>query len=112
MPSPRGTSNSNDRGSAASRRQRKLWLLTTFGDGTYALCALDLNERCYGVVDLETVTIDRIIPGVLGGRYVRGNIRPACPPCNQLDGVLLRERLKHERRASGERGDLLAQPGG
>jgi 5-methylcytosine-specific restriction endonuclease McrA len=41
--------------------------------------------RCYrcGVqLDVGGVTVDRIVPGRKGGRYVRGNIRPACAPCN------------------------------
>jgi 5-methylcytosine-specific restriction endonuclease McrA len=41
--------------------------------------------RCYRCGDLLTeqdLTIDRVTPARLGGRYHRDNIRPACGPCN------------------------------
>ncbi len=83
----RGTSNGNDRGNATARRARKVWLLNEFGDGTTAPCAF----ACGAVVTLETLTVDRFpTPGCQGGRYVRGNIRPACGPCNSLHGATLR----------------------
>lgn len=56
--------------------------------------------RCYrcGVVLREaTLTIDRIVPGCLGGRYTRDNIRPACLRCNSQTGVLLRHRQPKRR---------------
>lgn len=43
------------------------------------------QTRCYAcgtLLDVDTVTIDRIIPGCRGGKYVDENIRPACSPCN------------------------------
>lgn len=98
--SARGTTNTNDRGNAASRRARKLWLLAKYGTGEYALCAIGFNDICQGVVDYETVTVNRVVPGVLGGRYVRDNIEPACAPCNIYDGNYLRERLRLERKCS------------
>jgi len=83
----RGTSNGNARGSAAARRARKLWLLMTFGDGTSAPCSFG----CGTVLTLETITVDRYpIPGCQGGRYVQGNIRPACGTCNSVNGGALR----------------------
>ena len=51
--------------------------------------------RCYRCGDLlhdETVTVDRIVPGCHGGRYVRTNIRPACGMCNSETGGPLRRR--------------------
>jgi 5-methylcytosine-specific restriction endonuclease McrA len=87
--SDRGTTNTNDRGSAKNRRDRKHWLLDTFGDGTWADCF-----HCGIVLDFGTLTVDRIVPGILGGKYTRNNIRPACMTCNSLDGTSLRERLK------------------
>lgn len=78
----RGTTNKNARGNSEDRRRRRAWLLNEFGDGETAPCAfcgISLND--------ETITVDRIIPGVLGGRYVRGNIRPACGTCNERDGA-------------------------
>jgi hypothetical protein len=86
----RGTSNTNDRGSAADRRSRRLWLLATFGDGVRARCQLNISSECLVVVDATTLSVDRYpVPGIDGGRYVRGNIRPCCGPCNSLQGAQL-----------------------
>jgi hypothetical protein len=76
------------RGSNADRRRRKEWLLSpeasaeingvlTFfgGDGTSVPCWLG----CGTVLTFATVEADRIVPG---GSYRRGNIAPACRPCN------------------------------
>lgn len=82
---PRGTTNTNVRGSAASRRARRLWLLTVFGDGVTARCMLG-GPHCLGRVDITTLTVDRIVPGRDGGTYRRGNIVPACGPCNYGEG--------------------------
>lgn len=83
----RGTSNTNERGNAAARRARKAWLLAQFGDGTMAPCSFGCNT----LVTLETITVDRYpVPGCHGGRYVQGNIRPACGPCNSSHGGRLR----------------------
>jgi hypothetical protein len=83
----RGTTNRDERGSAAARRARKLWLLAEFGDGTAAPCSFN----CGAVLTFETITIDRYpVPGCRGGRYIRGNIRPACAPCNSVHGGGLR----------------------
>lgn len=80
----RGTSNSNERGSATSRRVRKQWLLDTFGNGLIAFCTF---LGCKEELDFETITVDRFpIAGCEGGTYKRGNIRPACAKCNSSDG--------------------------
>lgn len=84
---PRGTSNGNDRGNSADRAARRRFLLDTFGDGTACPC-----WRCGAELTEETLTVDRIIAGVDGGRYVRGNIRPACGPCNSETGGGLHTR--------------------
>lgn len=90
----RGTSNSNARGSARSRRERKAWLLTTFGDGTTAPCSFG----CGTMLTVDTITVDRFpLAGVDGGRYVRGNIRPACGPCNSLDGHVKGQQRQNVR---------------
>lgn len=81
----RGTTNGNARGSAADRRRRRAWLLETFGDGVHAPC-----YRCGLELDDSTVTVDRVVPGCRGGTYRRGNIRPACGPCNSETGGALR----------------------
>lgn len=94
-PAPRGTTSENMRGNTLDRRRRKLFLLTEFGDGTIAPCAF-----CGTVLTFEKVTVDRFpVPGRLGGRYTRDNIRPACAGCNTEDqgraGVLaVRESVR------------------
>lgn len=86
----RGTSNSNQRGNAESRRARKQYLLHKHGDGTTAPC-----YRCGEELDASNLTVDRIIAGLDGGTYERSNIRPACASCNIITGNLLRD---HRRR--------------
>jgi hypothetical protein len=83
----RGTTNRNARGSAEARRARRQWLLDAFGDGVRAACSFG----CGAVVTLETMSVDRYpIAGVNGGTYRRGNIRPACEPCNYTYGGAIR----------------------
>lgn len=84
----RGTSNTNSRGSAESRRRRKAWLASPAsgfgGDGTSVQCQFD---GCETMVTVEDMWVDRYpIPGCAGGRYVRGNIRPSCSACNMSHG--------------------------
>ena len=82
-PHRRGTSNTNDRGSAAQRRRRKQWLLDEFGDGETCLCS-----TCPEVLTFDTITVDRYpLAGRDGGRYVRGNIRPQCSLCASRQGA-------------------------
>lgn len=84
----RGTSNTNSRGSADGRRRRKKWLLNKFGDGMTAPCAMRLSPKCLVNVDFDTLWVDRYpIAGRDGGRYVKGNIRPACRHCQELQGA-------------------------
>jgi 5-methylcytosine-specific restriction endonuclease McrA len=94
--SARGTTNRNDRGSAESRRRRKTWLLSPEagfgGDGVAVQCF-----NCPAMLTWTTLTVDRILAGVLGGRYIRSNIRPACMHCNSTLGTKLREDLRHGR---------------
>lgn len=86
----RGTSNANVRGNSRDREARRRYLLVTWqsnkGAGT-ARC-----YRCGRVLDAETLTVDRIVPGCLGGKYTRANIRPACAKCNSETGARLRRR--------------------
>lgn len=42
--------------------------------------------RCGHLLTLETMTVDRIVPGCQGGTYRRTNIRPACSGCNSTTG--------------------------
>ncbi|QJD53276.1 HNH endonuclease [Microbacterium phage Tempo] len=87
----RGTSNSNDRGSASERRKRKCWMLSWFGDGITCLC-----YSCGTVLLYSTLEADRIIPGVLGGTYARGNIRPSCGPCNRRGGNAVKKLIRQK----------------
>lgn len=117
----RGTTNGNARGSAATRRRRKEWLIetyrankmvviihnpdteeawttSTYGDASGLVqlqeswgrtAKAKLACRCYRCGDLltvDTVTVDRIVPGCRGGTYRRNNIRPACGSCNSETG--------------------------
>lgn len=79
----RGTSNTNVRGNTTDRERRKRWLFDSWRSDTpgYVRC-----YRCGCLLDWYTVTIDRIKPGAKGGRYVRGNIRPACAFDNSSTG--------------------------
>lgn len=98
----RGTSNADARGSSTARRNRRAWLVKTYESDIKGL------TRCYrcGCLlinpdsvpfgtdglgpNIRLLTVDRIIPGCRGGRYVRENIRPACGPCNSETGGSLR----------------------
>lgn len=86
---PRGTSNSNTRGNTASRRSRRRWLLQNWGWSTWAPCF-----HCGKALTENELTLDRIVPGILGGGYDRGNLRPACISCNSIEGNALRDALK------------------
>lgn len=81
--SRRGTSNSNARGSSKDRLARRRWLLLTWQADVPGRCRC---YRCGELLTLRTLTVDRVIPGCLGGRYVRSNIRPACARCNSETG--------------------------
>jgi 5-methylcytosine-specific restriction endonuclease McrA len=85
----RGTSNTNSRGSAADRRRRKCWMLSWFGDGISCQCF-----SCAKVLMYSTLEPDRIIPGVLGGTYARGNLRPICGDCNKRSGNAVRALIR------------------
>lgn len=111
----RGTTNRNARGSSESRRRRRVWLVETYRANVdypevpeYAERALVAPGpvhfgaalghgvpacRCYRcgcLLTVDTVTVDRIIPGCKGGTYRRNNIRPACGTCNSETGGALR----------------------
>lgn len=78
----RGTTNANSRGGSVDRHRRKLWLLAEFGDGEKAPCSF-----CGAQLDYHSITVDRFpLAGCDGGTYKRGNIRPACSPCNSHHG--------------------------
>jgi 5-methylcytosine-specific restriction endonuclease McrA len=90
----RSRSSANVRGNTTDRRRRREYLMTTYRadvdlspnrDRTVPLGQGVPCVRCYRCGDLmaeDELTVDRIVPGHKGGRYVRDNIRPACGPCN------------------------------
>lgn len=111
----RGTSNTNVRGSAESRRRRREWLVQTYRADVDAVELMDGSLfpmtgephgsgvavcRCYRCGDLlstNSVTVDRIIPGCQGGTYRRNNIRPACGGCNSETGGALASHPKRRK---------------
>lgn len=112
----RGTSNGNATGSNEDRRRRRQWLVDTFGwrlpDGTGVVCcyrcAVPLLEHDDPTAPGQALTVDRIVPGCLGGRYVRENIRPACAPCNTETGGRLGVDRRRELAAAGLEGEVAA----
>lgn len=68
---------------------RRVWLIHAWGNASAAVCFF-----CGHHLTRDTVTVDRIIPGILEGSYERGNIRPACMTCNSIQGSLLRDALR------------------
>ena len=115
VPARRGTSNTNARGSSEDRRRRRAWLVETYSadrwlrrDGLGQIDTVlggsrvgEPSCRCYRcgrLLTVDTVTVDRIVPGVKGGTYRRTNIRPACGTCNSETGGALASRPKAVRR--------------
>ncbi len=100
------------RGNSRDRQRRRVWLLETYradvdvdsfqreGDARLFGIKLGMGEpacRCYrcGVLlILETLTVDRIVPGCKGGTYRRNNIRPSCASCAGRQGGELSAQLR------------------
>lgn len=119
-PSRRGTSSKDVQGNSTDRRRRREWLLLTYRAdvdlrssdvhgveavaigsplgveaGLWGDVTTEMACRCYRcgrLLTLATLTVDRIVPGCLGGKYVRENCRPACGPCNSETGGALATR--------------------
>ncbi len=78
------TGNGNLRGGAAQRRELKVWMLAEFGDGVTAPCSFGCGRELF----YSEITKDRYpIPGRKGGKYIKGNVRPACMSCNARHGA-------------------------
>lgn len=87
------------RGSNRNRKRRKLWMLATFDadlGSEKARCHLKISSACTQTVGYHTITADRIEPG---GTYARSNIRPACAPCQNLQGALITKERRDQWRA-------------
>lgn len=101
----RGATNGNVRGNNEARRRRREWLVETYRADQDAAPNLTLPHyagvpigrgvpacrcyRCGTLLTVDTVTVDRIIPGCQGGTYRRNNIRPSCQPCASATGGAL-----------------------
>jgi 5-methylcytosine-specific restriction endonuclease McrA len=93
----RSTTNRNARGNTRDRLRRREYLLRVFqADAGPGTCRC---YRCGKVLDIDTVTVDRIVPGCHGGTYRRDNIRPACAHCNSATGTTAAQS-KPARRAA------------
>ncbi len=91
----RGTTNGNARGNTKDRAARKRYLLANWAAlGRYVINGRDVPccrcYRCGCLLHFGDLTVDRIVPGCQGGKYVRTNIRPACADCNSETGGSLR----------------------
>lgn len=67
--------------------------------------------RCYrcGLLLTEaTLTVDRIVPGKKGGKYVRSNIRPSCGPCANITSNHVRLDVKPDVLPARHAGHLWA----
>lgn len=114
----RGTTNGNARGGADDRARRRAWLVATYranldvlvvrlgnGQEIHLDTVLGRGEpacrcyRCGRLLTVNTVTVDRIVPGCQGGTYRRDNIRPACGPCNSSTGAKTRRAKGKVRTA-------------
>lgn len=85
------------RGNNRDRARRRAYLLAEFdpdlGPGRARCHLFGLSDGCLEVVDARTLTVDRIEPG---GPYCRDNIRPACKPCQNLQGALITRERRHQ----------------
>lgn len=94
----RGTTNGNRRGSSEDRRRRREWLVQTYrADASPFGQPACRCYRCGTLLTVDTVTVDRIIPGCRGGTYRRNNIRPACGACNSETGGYTRSNQPKQK---------------
>jgi hypothetical protein len=87
----RSTTNKNVTGNSRDRARRRAFLVATYGWPEVRivlcwLCHVPLLQDDDPDAPGQSVTVDRVIPGCEGGRYVPENIRPACGPCNMSTG--------------------------
>ena len=70
-----------------------------FGDGEFVACFRQESPHCLYVLDVTNVSPDRLVLGVNGGSYRRGNIQPACLPCQCYQGGQVGPVQKSLRRS-------------
>jgi len=94
--SPAAAAARNARGSALDRRRRRLALWQQYQRGGVLVCQragcevpLTLDDEGDGA----RFEVDKIVAGLFGGRYVEGNCRPVCRPCNVEMGNAARDGL-------------------
>jgi len=90
----RGTTNKNQTGNSKDRARRRARLVARFGwPDAHIVCCYRCGVPLLQDDDPEapgqSVTVDRIVPGCLGGTYEDDNTRPACGPCNEETGGYL-----------------------
>lgn len=91
--SRRSTSNGNSTGNSEDRRRRREWMWREFSKRGRIRC-----HWCPRWMTKREFQVDRHpVCGHSGGRYVRGNIVPACPKynggrCNRTCGIQHRKR--------------------
>ena len=94
---PRAHGGPDTRGSAAQRRSRRRRLWEAYAVADVLLCQ---RPGCEAPITLEDLgdgaqmTVDRIVPGMHGWKYVAGNCRPVCAPCNVELGNAIRDGLR------------------
>jgi hypothetical protein len=75
-----------------------MWLLSPtagYGGNGVTVPCFQAGIRCENYeLTYFTMQVDRIRPGILHGRYVQDNVRPACQPCNFELGIELREKIR------------------
>lgn len=86
----RSTSRSARRERAATHARRSRYL---DGRRTLKRAALrDCGRRCVYCGDrleIETATLDHVVPRAHGGPHLPGNLVPACAPCNRMKADML-----------------------
>lgn len=95
----RSTSNHMVTGNSRDRARRRARLVERFGWPELGIvncyrCEVPLLQDEDPDAPGQSVTVDRITPGALGGTYADSNIRPACGPCNQATGGELGAMMK------------------
>jgi hypothetical protein len=97
------TGNKNQRPNSYAGRALKVWMLAEFGDGLTVPCSFGCGRQLF----YSEITKDRFpIPGRKGGKYAKGNVRPACMSCNAREGArqaALERAIEITRRADRNR---------